>query len=159
MKATKFVYDIHAGTSLSIAINLTDSLLHGLSIDTKTINFWKRQPTDAKLEITRDAMKLDDALSSLTQFIEKSEPELTLWCRGSSFDFPILKNAYAAVGFTEPWKYWQERDMRTILHMCKHFFGYAEPSKNGTAHSAHDDCIHQIGVLSQCVNLIRGLQK
>ena len=40
-----------------------------------------------------------------------------VWCNGASFDFPILSNAFLAVGKNAPWAYYNQRDFRTLKNM------------------------------------------
>lgn len=124
---------------LSVSICVIDSLLHGLRIDPDTLDWWRRQSSDAQAALRKDsAMPLVEAADALTAFFDKNcSEECRVWMKGPSFDGVLLKGAFAKIDRPLPWKYYRERDVRTI---CDNI---AEPERNGTHHSATDDAVHQ----------------
>lgn len=150
------------GEEFHFAINLTDSLLHGLTVDPGTVSWWRKQPQLAQQAITDNPTSLKSALHLLTQFLHCPETHvipknMPIWCRGTNFDPVMLEAAFAAAGMDLPWKYWQWRDMRTLLKVCEEYKGYSEPARDDTAHDALDDCRHQARVVTQCLALMSPL--
>ena len=127
------------GETFHFSVNLTDALLHGLTIDQGTVKWWGNQSPEAKRAITDNPTTLKSALHLLTQFLHCPETHvipknMPIWCRGTSFDPVMLDAAFAAAGMTAPWQYWQWRDMRTLLKVCEEYKGYVEPKRTDTAH-------------------------
>lgn len=73
----------------------------------------------------------------------------TMYCKGM-FDFPILSWNLKELGVEVPWKFWKERDLRTII--AEHP-DVQLPEERADAHDALSDCRYQI----QCLSAIRGL--
>ena len=84
------------------------------------------------------------ALKKLNDFIQKINPK-QFWCRGVSFDFPLLEAVYRACNMEEttPWKYYQQYDVRTIWNLA--FQGEKPPEAD---HTALVDCHAQIEQLA-----------
>jgi hypothetical protein len=105
-------------------------------IDPKTLEWWGTQPAHM-IEQTFDEkgrIPLPEALERLKKFVWNKGK---IWCQGTSFDIPILENAYRQASIPVPWQYWQARDSRTILDLpCK---GLAPAT-----HDALEDCYRQL---------------
>jgi 3' exoribonuclease, RNase T-like len=86
----------------------------GMEVDPDTMDWWVKQPAPARLALDSPyAKKLGEGLNWLSGFVPKIA--VPIWCRGASFDFPILSEAYRRAGLVVPWRYHQERDVRTVL--------------------------------------------
>lgn len=147
------------GKELHIAVNTTSCLLAGLTVDPGTVNWWKKQSAMAREAITDNPATLQAALRMLNDLL--IDPDLhivpdgiVIWCRGTSFDPVMLEAAFEAAGMKPLWKYWQWRDMRTLLKVCEECFGYMEPARSDTAHDALDDCRHQSRIVTECLALL-----
>ena len=69
------------------------------------------------------------------------------WCRGTDFDFPILRDAYRKVlNDSSPFAYYKCRDIRTIDNPI---FGYAVTEKPTVIHNALDDAIQELKTLRE----------
>lgn len=143
------------GRTFLVNIQLQSSLFAGLTIDPQTLAWWmKPEHALARLALQEQShLPLDLALRQLAEFIATAPAGTELWCKGGSFDFPILHAAFAAAGIAQPWPYWQERDHRTLLKVCQ-ARGYAPPERHDTAHSALDDARYQATVAIECLRLI-----
>jgi len=129
------------GDSLHLHVSLDDCLARGLTIDAGTVTWWLEQADDARHALVVGqlaAMPMDAAQHALKSIMPRDKEEC-LWCNGASFDFPILGNAYRACGLEPPWRYWAERDLRTLKALHKG----ASLDRIGTKHNALADAIHQ----------------
>lgn len=148
------------GEEFHLAINTTDSLLHGMTIDPTGVTWWRKQSSMAREAITTNPTTLKSALHLLTDFLTCPETHvipknMPIWARGTNFDPVMLDAAFKAIGSEAPWKYWQWRDMRTLLKVCEEYKGYVEPKRTDTAHDALDDCRHQARVVTECLALLQ----
>lgn len=136
-------------------ISLSTAMKSG-SVSADTLCWWVGQSEKAKRIFTGEGKKtpLSVALDELRTFVLK-HPGATVWGNGSSFDISILEYAYdhGCVGLSEPWAYWDVRDMRTIVDAAgvkaKDF------ARVGVHHNALDDAVFQAQVIHQCWVKIR----
>lgn len=129
------------------AIGLFDQKHYG-HIDPETVSWWLEQPDDTRLDIasTSGDQTLYEALIKLREFVRRHLTDSSrLWSNGSSFDLVILRNAYQRNQMNVIWKYWQERDCRTIYDLAKDICGIDVKSsqRTDTPHHALDDAIDQ----------------
>lgn len=94
-----------------------------------------------------NGLPLQDALAQLVKVIEIFRP-MEVWCKGSSFDFAILRNAFAVSGMEIPWSYSIERDLRTLQSLVDADWRQKEQERavleyKLTLHTAKDDAILQ----------------
>lgn len=143
------------GDTFHVHVSLASCQRHGLAIDAGTVLWWLGQDDNARSALIggqQDAAPLVTALEALANFIEATDdggPEKpTIWANGASFDLPILASAYRAVGMPLPWKYWNERDLRTLKALRQK----CRIAHAGIAHHALDDAVHQ-------ARLIQAIQK
>jgi hypothetical protein len=134
------------GDTFHMHVSLANCQRHGLAIDASTVLWWIKQGDDAKAALLggqQDAAPLVTALEALANFIDATDdggPEKpTIWANGASFDLPILANAYRTVGMPLPWKFWEERDLRTLKALRPE----CRIPHAGIAHHALDDAVHQ----------------
>lgn len=133
------------GRSFYTLVDLTSSVTAGMVIDADTVLWWLRQAEDARREIaTEGGTPLPHALQALSIFligegIAGEIDELIVWANGTSFDFPILAEAYRLCGLPQPWHYFNERDWRTVRKIAQR----VEIERSGTHHNALGDARHQ----------------
>ncbi|EGF1581906.1 exonuclease [Escherichia coli] len=132
------------GPEFSKAIDLETS---GGIIDRKTIKWWAKRSREAQSAIFTDEIPLDDALLQLREFINENSGEsfVQIWGNGANFDNVILRRSYERQGIPCPWRYYNDRDMRTIVELGNSI-GFdvrmAIPFE-GVPHNALDDARHQ----------------
>lgn len=131
-----------------VHVSLPNCQRYGTAFDASTVLWWLAQGDEARQAMIagqQDAAPLVTALEALADFIgatqtTSDEDTQAIWANGASFDLPILANAYRCVGMPLPWKYWQERDLRTL----KALFPECGISRiGGIPHSALDDAVFQ----------------
>jgi len=125
---------------LSLKISLLDSLFCGFEIDPDTLEWWRKQPEEARQALeTGLHHTVKESLVELAVFKRAHCAQVCrVWMKGPSFDGVLLKAMAKKVGVALPWDYWEERDVRTICD------GIDEPKRVlDTKHDALDDAIHQ----------------
>ncbi|EHB8424404.1 TPA: 3'-5' exoribonuclease [Escherichia coli] len=116
-------------------------------IDRDTIKWWLKQSREAQSAILTDEIPLDDALLQLREFINENSGEsfVQIWGNGANFDNVILRRSYERQGIPCPWRYYNDRDVRTIVELGNSI-GFdvrmAIPFE-GVPHNALDDARHQ----------------
>lgn len=136
-------------------ISLESAMEWGGVPDASTILFWLKETSEARSEIVMDhAIPLDDALLQFKDFIAENaangKDTVQVWGNGATFDNVLLENSYARTGITCPWKYWNNRDVRTIVELGK-AVGYTprhEIPFEGEPHKAISDTRHQVKYVS-----------
>lgn len=101
-------------------IRIKSCVHEGLHIDASTEKWWKEQSDDVKHEALKhpDRVPLRQALVDFKDWFGDGF-RTKIWGNGSSFDCTILGEAYKRCGMEVPWKYWLERDLRTITDLGK----------------------------------------
>lgn len=99
-------------------VKLDSCVKAGLHVDKETEKWWSEQDEEAKYEalINPDRASLKEALKSFKEWFG-TNPRTKIWGNGSSFDCTILGEAYKICEMDIPWKFWLERDLRTLLDL------------------------------------------
>lgn len=120
---------------------------HERTMSVSTIKWWLQQNDEARQEICKPGKPLDEVLNLFTEWLP-DDP--IVWGNGATFDISMLENAY---NFKAPWKFWNVRDVRTIVDLTQ---GYVDKGNMvGTKHDALDDAIHQAKFVSKMYMRIR----
>ncbi|MWM72314.1 exonuclease [Escherichia coli] len=121
-------------------------------IDRDTIKWWLKQSREAQSAILTDEIPLDDALLQLREFIDENSGEffVRVWGNGANFDNVILRRSYERQGIPCPWRYCNDRDVRTIVDLGKaiDFDARTAIPFEGVRHNALDDARHQAKYVS-----------
>ncbi|CUA27108.1 Exodeoxyribonuclease VIII from bacteriophage origin [Escherichia coli] len=116
-------------------------------IDRDTIKWWLKQSREAQSAIMADEIPLDDALLQLREFIDENSGEffVHVWGNGANFDNVILRRSYERQGIPCPWRYCNDRDVRTIVELGNSigFDVRMTIPFEGVPHNALDDARHQ----------------
>ncbi len=144
------------GKEFYCKVSLPSNMDHGRIPSASTIEWWLNQEKAAQQELTGGRREtLPNALYSLTFFIHSNQSfsdKVCPWGNGATFDISILENAYKCVegkGGVVPWKFWNVRDVRTIVALGQDI---GIDAKNqipfdGVAHNALADAKHQAKVV------------
>ncbi|EKY3920332.1 3'-5' exoribonuclease [Enterobacter hormaechei] len=136
-------------------ISLESAMEWGGVPDASTILFWLKETSEARSEIVMDhAIPLDDALLQFKDFIAENaangKDTVQVWGNGATFDNVLLENSYARTGITCPWKFWNNRDVITVVELGKAIG--CEPRYeipfDGEPHKAISDALHQVKYVS-----------
>ena len=121
-------------------------------IDRDTIKWWFKQSREAQSAIMTDEIPLDDALLQLREFIDENSGEffVQVWGNGANFDNTILRRSYERQGIPCPWRYYNDRDVRTIVELGKaiDFDARTAIPFEGERHNALDDARYQAKYVS-----------
>lgn len=142
------------GEELYIDVDLQSCLDEGLTIGASTFKWWMQQSEEARSRIyNATGVTLEEALEQVFAFVKKCGDEVNVWGNGSTFDITILSHALYKFFIETPWKYYNVKDVRTIVDI--------NPSikKNcpfqGVKHDALADCHHQIKYLTETLKSIK----
>ncbi|HHN9631023.1 TPA: 3'-5' exoribonuclease [Escherichia coli] len=121
-------------------------------IDRDIIKWWLKQSREAQSAIMTDEIPLDDALLQLREFIDENSGEffVQVWGNGANFDNVILRRSYERQGIPCPWRYCNDRDVRTIVELGKaiDFDARTAIPFEGERHNALDDARYQAKYVS-----------
>ena len=145
----------NTGSEFYKVISLESSMASGGVPDASTIIFWLKASPEARSELVMDdAIPLDDALLQLNEFIAENAANgpdsVQVWGNGATYDNVLLEASYDRVGIPCPWKFWNNRDVRTIVELgkavgCKPRY---EIPFEGEPHKAISDALHQVKYVS-----------
>ncbi|WP_096888571.1 exonuclease [Escherichia coli] len=121
-------------------------------IDRDTIKWWLKQSREAQSAILTDEIPLDDALLQLREFINENSGEffVQVWGNGANFDNVILRRSYERQEIPCPWRYTNDRDVRTMvaLGLVMDFDARNVTTFEGERHNALHDARYQAKYVS-----------
>ena len=123
-------------------VNLASSVARGLTMEPSTIMWWLGQSESARQAIRFGTYPLDQALTEFANWVLDCAPRdnVRIWAKGPTFDCAILAHAYGVCDIEKPWRFWNDRCVRTVIARNP---SVTEPAREGTAHNAQDDAVHQ----------------
>ncbi|HCU66192.1 MAG TPA: 3'-5' exoribonuclease [Rheinheimera sp.] len=127
----------------------------GLEVDASTLKWWSEQSEEARAVLNcPNATHIALALNDFYLWIKENTTatkHVEIWGNGSSFDCAIVDNAYRRCAINLPWRYANERDVRTIVALGRELL-QIDPKYDfpfvGTAHNALADAKHQATYVS-----------
>jgi hypothetical protein len=159
------IFDINSGdilhTSYS-AINLDPNKT--INATSGAVSFWIEQVINNRKALNgllcsahpySASVDLPSALNRLSDFIAVYKPE-TVWANSPKFDLAMLEYQYKSHGIDIPWKYNQDRCLRTLRHLCGDIT--VEKEDNWVTHNALSDAKWQAKYISQAIAEIRGFK-
>ncbi len=116
----------------------------GARIDGSTVLWWLGQGEEARAALVDvEKMKPRGVLEAFADWWRKRHCEFP-WGNGSTFDLRILREAYELHDLPVPWKFWAERDLRTLKHLHEDWTTFPlKIKREGTHHDALEDAIYQ----------------
>ena len=136
-------------------VSLESCIAAGLDVEAGTVMWWLTRSENARQALLENSIPLGKALGEFSQFLSPpGASNIAIWGKGSDFDNVILANAYKAVGLKAPWKYKNNRDVRTILALVPSACDGVEST--GTKHNALDDAIYQARCVSRAWQELTG---
>ena len=114
-----------------------------------TVAWWLQQSSKAQQSILIDATPLTHVLNRFNRWV-CAQHITTIWANSPSFDVVILRHAFQELGLTWPFKFWQERDVRTAKDLA--FPNGDAPANDATdiKHNALDDAVFQAHLIQLC---------
>lgn len=105
------------GASFNVAVNIKSNLNAGLNVNAETALWWMKK--EDALQAWTNAKKHDlaEALDLFSEFIDENtkDQDFEIWGNSNRFDMGILDNAYSILNKKLPWKFRNERDVRTLV--------------------------------------------
>lgn len=153
--AVKFnPYTGSLGDTFYRVVDLEASVGGGL-MDVSTVLWWMKQDQAARSHLIDpevERVPLPQALVELSEWLGMNDdlpegqqyPDVHLWQRGDK-DAQWLTSAYEGMGLKVPFPYWAVSDQRTL---CRWVPQPIEVLRDGVAHNALDDAIHQANYIS-----------
>jgi hypothetical protein len=141
------VFDADTGATIAdFYLNVDAESQPNRCIDPATVMWWLRKSEEARSALNGNQFDIGHALQSwLTWFSQwrlPGRPELLLWSKSPSFDVAILRHAAKQEKVPFPFKYSQERDVRTAEAALERFLtDYRAPKPE---HHALDDAKGQV---------------
>lgn len=111
-------------------------------IDPETVKWWMKQNKDVIKSLQTDQRSLKDAMLEVSAWYKKANG--IIWSWGSSFDAPVLENAFIACGMLNPWQYWNFQCARTIAKTFN-----IDKDRGANTHNAQYDAVDQARVLQK----------
>ena len=123
----------------------------GRHFSPQTMEWWLQQSQEAQAALFEgNILPLRAALEQFRQWVINLKPAPSfIWANSPSFDCAIVHNAMDQLNMMWPFKFWEERDVRTIRHLA-YPDGDHPNFETGTAHNAVDDCIKQVLLVQHC---------
>lgn len=129
----------------------------GLVTDSSTMEWWERpSQVEAWQSLQVNQLNIRVALLSLRRWLlgDTDIENIEVWANGTSFDLAILETAYLFCELPHPWKFFNERDYRTM----KMLYSDVERSQFlGRKHNALDDAAFQAAHLMKIMRHIHSL--
>lgn len=125
-----------------------DDALKTRSVTGDTIKWWMRQSKEAQNRVCAAGEPLREVLVKFARWFRKDNDERKAWGNGATFDIAMLDNAYENIFGVTPWKFWNTRDVRTVVDMAWGIVDKNSVIFEGVEHNALDDAIHQAKYVS-----------
>lgn len=140
------------GKEFHVKLNFVEGC-RGRQIDPSTVEWWMGQSDEARSALTSGGSY--DQYEALTSFGMFLKEDVRVWGNGATFDISMLENLYRQLGRTIPWKYYNVRDVRTVVAMAKGILNRDDFTFKGIKHDALADAIHQAKYVSAMWMILR----
>ena len=129
----------------------------GRAIDPSTVKWWFQQSDEARSALLGDGESggQHSALRCLKSFVYHASDEPVVWGNGATFDISMLEDNYRQLGMDVPWKFYNVRDVRTIVDLAKGIVERSDFEFEGVKHDALADALHQAKYVSAMWRALR----
>lgn len=136
------------GATFYAQISVIDALQHG-DQDDSTMKWWSSSQVNpvARREAFSGVKSALEVADDFAAFAKGCKP----WGNGSVFDVIILENWFKVLRVPVPWKFWDIRDVRTVVDMAG---GKPKIEFDGMQHIAIDDAMHEVELVQACYQKI-----
>ena len=115
-------------------IDMDSSIKSGGTITPSTLKWWLKQG-EASLFSMEGEPHREVMAGFALWLLENTNPrDVIMWANAPSFDCSILESAFVREGIRTPWRFWNERDHRTLKNLWK-----VKYKASGIKHNALDD--------------------
>lgn len=159
------------GEEIDILVNARSCVEAGLKIDASTLEWWLRQDVSLIKETLVPAIlegaQLRDALEKFTAWINALKKthdshNILVWGNGACADNTWMMSAYKACDMEVPWRYYHDRDLRTLVYLGEKLTGHSKKRAlkfEGERHNPIHDCKHQITYASEIMRDLMALKE
>ncbi|MFB1115643.1 3'-5' exonuclease [Dickeya dadantii] len=150
------------GEKFYCRVDFENDMKNGAIPDGDTIKWWLKQASEARAElVSDDAIPVWDAVNKFSDWLTDNADDLNIvkiWANSPSFDCVILSAAFERAETDIPWKYRNERDVRTVKEIglsimdMRGFFERIETLS--TRHHALNDAVDQAVMVSAVISRI-----
>lgn len=138
------------GDTFDATIDVEDAMRYGV-MSGSTFKWWLGQSDAAREKVVRGRERAEDVFNRFGTFTLKHGDNVQPWGNGASFDIAILDHAFPRIlNKPAPWKFWNVRDVRTVKELAVGVVRFDDKMKQGVAHTALDDAVHQAKWVSTC---------
>lgn len=144
------------GATFYATIDPKDAYRFGVP-DESTLKWWSEQNEEARLEAFGGVMPSHSVVCAFSQWLVTIKQPI-VWGNGPTFDITILENLYAAHELPVPWKFWNIRDVRTVVDLGERLRGCRakhEMPFEGTQHHALYDAMHEAEYMMAIIRQLR----
>lgn len=135
-----------------VNINFNQAKAYG-TISKSTMDWWASQPKETRALLKVNQQPLIKAMYDFACWLN---PNDRVWGNGALFDIGILEHYYNSTNTRPPWKFWNVRDVRTVVEIGEKLFNFKKDEIPfvGTPHYAIDDALHEAKLISHVIQLI-----
>lgn len=143
-------FDYYVDNGFYVKLNPIEQIKSGRTTSQSTVDWWKKQGKAAQnvLIPEKTDSTLSEGLSLFSSYLNNSRYDFKksyCWCRGSSFDWPIMDNAFRQHSLKLPYNGWKIRDIKTAVDILAGTDNGAYDLKSGTPqgfimHDSLHDC-------------------
>lgn len=131
--------------SYHFVLDWAKQMEQGRHVDPDTLKWWLSQSSAAQKSLTCEPNNDIVALLTDIQRIGAS----AVWANSPTFDLVILRDFFASKGLDTPWKFWRERDVRTIKGLYSELDLELPDFKKWISHNAEHDARYQAELVIQ----------
>lgn len=135
------------GKKFLVSIDIKSCLEKGMSYSEGTMLWWFQQD---KITFMEARGSIDCALSELSRFADNAKK---IWCH-TTFDIPILQNAFEVCKLKTPWHFTDARDIRTLADLSG--IKRTIDTVHEKTHDALEDCLYQV---EYCTDYFKEISK
>ena len=139
------------GSTFYRVINLRGQQELGMTVNPETIYWWLEQSDGARHALLAEGkILLTDMCDKFNKWLESLGPStehMRMWGNGASFDNAIVRYAYRQCNKELPIKFWNDRDMRTVVGFYPRQMQETwrrSTLRKGDHHNALDDAKYQV---------------
>jgi len=102
-------------------IRYEDCIAGEFHVENVTMEWWEKQDRQTRAQVFSGQDSYESAFGEFSDWIKAIEAEgfdVAIWGNGSDFDNRLLNYSLSSFGFTNVWKYWNNRCLRTLIALA-----------------------------------------
>lgn len=146
-------------------LDMEEQQRKGRSIDMDTVSWWMKQSEAARRwNFEGHRVSVTNALADISAFIFKTkggQTSIDIWANPPTFDCIIMESLFNDFGFSRPWDFRIENDLRSVTKFAGVPKGWLSP-RQVVEHIPTDDCLWEMDMLREArrirsLGITRGL--